>query len=167
MHEATPPADDSETFEERFRRIKEYKLWVELCVKYAFPEEDSVAGLAGRLQAAQVAESQDEDLRPYYLEVASQLNDRIMRAHLEKDGDFLRRLSEAEKGNPSASLTLKATGYALKAFGQLRKELGHGPNIRQLSERFERLRKQDGYPKLSARHWRRVLENIEPLFPHG
>jgi hypothetical protein len=176
MPEAMPPADDSETFEEAFRRSKDYIPWVELCVKYIFPKEDSVAGLAGRLTACQTLESQGpqlgEDLLPYYQEAASKLQDRIKEACLKNDSAFLRRLSEAADliaEGKKGYVFLDVTGYALKAFGELWKELGHRPNRNQLRERVERLRKHDGFedPKISPRHWERALKDISPLFPHG
>jgi hypothetical protein len=94
MSEATPPADhDSESPEERRRRIELHLVWAQLVSEHVFPKEDSVAGLAGRLKAWQALESKDpyigEDLLPFYQEAASGLENQNRQAWLRNDWKFL------------------------------------------------------------------------------
>ena len=170
MHEATPPADDSESPEERRRRIELRLVWARLVSEHVFEKEDSVAGLAGQLKAWQALESRDpsigEDLLPFYQEAASRLENQNRQAWLRNDWKFLGRLSEAAEANAKgkSSQKLFETGYALKAFWPLFLELGRPPSQNQLRKRADEMRKEDGYPKISERHWQRSLKNISQLY---
>jgi hypothetical protein len=145
-------------------------VWAQLVSEHVFPKEDSVAGLAGRLKAWQALESKDpyigEDLLPFYQEAASGLENQNRQAWLRNDWKFLGRLSEAMAANAKgkSSQKLTETGYALKAFWPLFLELGHLPSHNQLRERADEIRKEDGYPKISERHWGRTLKDISQLY---
>jgi hypothetical protein len=103
MSEAMPPADDSESFDEAYRRIKELFLWLDLEKKFIYPKQGSVPDLARRLkfwQAVECVELQcPGTLHPSYREVASQIEDGILQACRqacrENDSASMRRLSDA------------------------------------------------------------------------
>jgi hypothetical protein len=163
-----------ESAEEAYRRSEEL-VFAQLAKEFVFPKEDSVAGLVGRLSAWQSLESKDpsigDDLLPFYETAAAELKRRVLKACIDNDAAFLRRLSEAAKiiadGKISESLSLDITGYGLKAFRQLRKESGHRLSPDQVRERVDQMRKEEGYPKMSDREWKRTLADLSPLFPQA
>jgi hypothetical protein len=104
-----------------------------------------------------------------YWDKAAKFSARVIRACDENDWKFLRRLSKAAElvaRDGPISWSIGVTGYALMAWLQLDKELGHYWSRDQLRERTEQVRKEDGVdPKFSQRQWEQALRDLRPLFP--
>ena len=76
--------------------------------------------------------------------------------------------TSGEIPQPLDGLTFTVTGYALLAWAHLFGELGHRPGKKQLQERVERMRKEDGETeRVSDRQWDRTFSDLRPLFPGG
>jgi hypothetical protein len=180
-------APDDGIHEELVRRNKERELrraWEKLVAKHIPPKKpEGEKGLAFALRLMLALESQDpkfrrdipEDKFPIVLEVVNSFRRRVHRALLELNRKFLRRLGDGmklittdEAPLPWDNLKLTVTGYALLAWAHLFGELGGRPDRKQLRERVERLRKEDGETeRVSDRQWSRTLKELKPLFPGG
>jgi hypothetical protein len=126
--------------------------------KHVFPKEDSAAELAVRLKISPLVRSQeDPSLVPaYYREVTQKTEDQVLRAYLDGDTAWRRRLERAAKGKKPG---LDSIAVALLAYRELYLEHGKCPKFEQVQEPVERRK-----GKLDPITWVRVLAVMAPLF---
>jgi hypothetical protein len=180
MPDSQPLPDDNDRerfYEELLRRSQEraeFAVILELAEKHFLPDSEGIVGLAYGLMSLQRVKSANlldvpGYLLPIYWDRAARFEARIIKACVENDRKFLQRLYKAaelvDKGGP-ISWSIGVTGYALMAWLRLSDEFGHCPSRRELKERTEQVRKEDGVdPKFSQRQWEEALRELKPLIP--
>jgi hypothetical protein len=160
--------------EDKIHQTQQLSLWTDLYVKYVTPKPDSIMGVAGRLKVWQefFGKAPADNLTPFEkieeqvnFKVAQEFHQEQQQAQAQNDHKLLRRIAEAAKllkendGNlPSHGLD--ATGAAVFAFDELRRELGHLPTYDQIRKRVEEWLGQT----VSEKHWGRVAKVLAPLY---
>ena len=142
--------------------------WHRLMLKHVVPERDSTAGLVQDLKFLEFVESGNfkspifrvsPEHHWLYLQMASEIKERIIRPCRQRDRGFVRRLLDAVIEAKPRSLTV--TGFAVAAWGPLYEELGGRPNRWQLRERVEEIRGA----RVSDKQWGDTLKELGVLVP--